>query len=98
AFGINSILGPMSLTLDKALPAKQVSVELDQVYLIRTINGFYTPCETCGPDKWHESLTAYPRTNWGIGLQAVGFSTKRDDADGNITGGNYEDTIFGRAC
>ncbi|MFA5584097.1 MAG: hypothetical protein WDA09_07775, partial [Bacteriovoracaceae bacterium] len=97
-FGMNSILGPMSITLDKALPAKQVSVELDQMYLIRTTSGYYTPCPTCGKDRWHESLTAYPSSNWGVGLQAVGFSTQRDQVDGNITGGNYEDTIFGRAC
>ena len=97
-FGINAILGPMSLTLDKALPAKQVNVELDQIYLIRTINGYYTPCPTCGKDKWHDALTANPSSNWGVGLQAVGFSTQRDEVDGNVTGGNYEDTIFGRAC
>ncbi|MFA7613504.1 MAG: hypothetical protein WCY48_04650, partial [Candidatus Caldatribacteriota bacterium] len=97
-FGMNAILGPMSVTLDKALPATQVSVELDQMYLIRTVNGYYTPCPTCGKDKWHESLTAYPSSNWGVGLQAIVFSTQRDQVDGNITGGNYEDTIFGRAC
>lgn len=97
-FGINSIIGPMSINLDRALPAKSVNVELDQMYLIRTTSGYYTPCPTCGKDKWHESMTAYPSSNWGVGLQAIGFSTKRDELDSNITGGNYEDTIFGRAC
>lgn len=98
AFGINSILGQMSVNLDRALPAKSVDVELDQMYLIRVTSGYYTPCPTCGKDKWHESMTAYPSSNWGVGLQAIGFSTKRDELDNNITGGNYEDTIFGRAC
>ena len=33
-----------------------------------------------------------------LGLQAVGHSTSRDSWDNNTTFGNYEDTIFGRAC
>ncbi|MBA2404445.1 MAG: hypothetical protein H0V66_06715, partial [Bdellovibrionales bacterium] len=97
-FGMNSILGQMKVTLDKAIPAKTVAVELDQVYQISTTSGFYSPCPTCNKDSWFESFTAFPTTAYGAGLQAVGHSTSRDLFDSNSTGGNYEDTIFGRAC
>jgi hypothetical protein len=97
-FGMNSIIGPMNVTLDKALPAKMVPVELDQVYQISTTSGFYSPCPTCGKDSWFSSFSAFPTTAYGTGLQAVGFSTERDTFGNNTTAGNYEDTIFGRAC
>ncbi len=97
-FGMNAILGQMTVTLDKALPAKAVEVELDQVYQIATTSGFYTPCPTCAKDSWFTSLSAFPSSGYGTGLQAVGHSTSRDGYDNNATGGNYEDTIFGRAC
>ena len=97
-FGMNAILGQMNVTLDKALPAKAVDVELDQVYQIATTSGFYSPCPTCAKDSWFNSLSAYPTSGYGTGLQAVGHSTSRDGYDNNSTGGNYEDTIFGRAC
>lgn len=97
-FGMNSILGQMNITLDKAIPAKTIKVELDQVYQISTTSGFYNPCPTCGKDSWFTSFTAYPMTAYGTGLQSVGNSTSRDFFDNNMTGGNYEDTIFGRAC
>lgn len=97
-FGMNSILGQMTVTLDKALPAKAIDIELDQVYQIATTSGFYSPCPTCGKDSWFNSFSAHPTSAYGAGLQSVGFSTERDFFDGNNTGGNYEDTIFGRAC
>ncbi len=97
-FGMNSILGQMKVTLDKAVPAKTVAVEIDQVYQISTTSGFYSPCPTCGKDSWFGSFSAYPTTGYGTGIQAVGHSTSRDAFDNNSTGGNYEDTIFGRAC
>lgn len=97
-FGMNSILGQMTVTLDKALPAKTVNVELDQVYQISTTSGFYTPCPTCSKDSWFSSFTAFPNSSYGVGLQAIGYSTSRDTYSGNTSGGNYEDTIFGRAC
>jgi hypothetical protein len=97
-FGMNSILGQMKVTLDKALPAKTVSIELDQVYQISTTSGFYNPCPTCGKDSWFNSFTAHPSSAYGSGLQAIGHSTTRDAFGYNTTGGNYEDTIFGRAC
>ena len=97
-FSMNAILGPMSVLLDKTLPAKSVTVELDQVYFISTTSGYYTPCPTCAKDSWLSSFTAYPTTGFGVGLQAVGHTTERDAFSTNTTGGNYEDTIFGRAC
>ncbi|WP_408096788.1 hypothetical protein ACJVC5_17265 [Peredibacter sp. HCB2-198] len=97
-FSMNAILGPMSVLLDKTLPAKTVAVELDQVYFISTTSGYYTPCPSCAKDSWLSSFTAYPNTGFGVGLQAVGHTTERDAFSTNTTGGNYEDTIFGRAC
>lgn len=97
-FGMNSILGQMSVTLDKALPAKSVKVELDQVYFIQTTSGYYTPCPSCAKDSWLNTFTAFPLTAMGTGLQAIGHTTERDTFSTNTTSGNYEDTIFGRAC
>lgn len=97
-FSMNAILGQMSVLLDQTLPAKSVAVELDQVYFLTTTSGYYTPCPTCAKDSWLSSFTAYPSTGYGVGLQAVGHTTERDGFSTNTTGGNYEDTIFGRAC
>ena len=97
-FGMNSILGQMKVTLDKTVPAKSIAIELDQIYQISTTSGFYSPCPTCAKDSWFTSFSAYPTTAYGTGLQAIGHSTSRDLYDNNSTGGNYEDTIFGRAC
>jgi hypothetical protein len=97
-FSMNAILGQMSVTLDKTLPAKSVTVALDQVYILSTTSGYYTPCPTCGKDSWTQALTAYPSTSYGVGLEALGHTTQRDALGTNTTGGNYEDTIFGRAC
>lgn len=98
SFGMNSILGQMSVALDKALPAKKVAVELDQVYVIATTSGQYTPCPSCGKDSWLPSFSAFPTSNYGSGLQSSGYTTRRDELFTNTTAGNYEDTIFGRAC
>ncbi len=97
-FSMNAILGQMTVSLDKALPAKTVNVELDQVYFISTTSGYYTPCPTCGKDSWLNTFTAHPSSSTGTGLQAIGHSTERDAFSTNTTAGNYEDTIFGRAC
>jgi hypothetical protein len=95
---MNSILGQMNVDLTNAMPAKIVDVELDKVYLIATRSGFYTPCPTCAKDSWFSSFSANPAVGQGVGLQVVGHSTSRDSWDNNSTLGNYEDTIFGRAC
>lgn len=97
-FSMNAILGQMSVTLDKALPAKEVKVEMDQVYLISTTSGYYSPCPECAKDSWLTAFTAFPSTANGAGLQAIGHTTERDAFATNTTAGNYEDTIFGRAC
>ncbi len=97
-YSMNALLGQMSVTLDQALPAKSVTVKLDEVYLISTVSGSYTPCPTCGKDSWLTSLSPYPATFDGTGLQGLGQSTERDGLGNYSTGGNYEDTIFGRAC
>jgi len=97
-FSMNAILGQMSVSLDKALPAKTVNVEMDQVYFISTSSGYYTPCPSCAKDSWLNSFSAFPSSSTGTGLQAIGHTTERDQLGTNSTGGNYEDTIFGRAC
>ena len=95
---MNAILGQMTATLDQALPAKTVNVELDQVYFLSTTSGYYSPCPTCAKDSWINSFTAFPSSSMGTGLQAIGHTTQRDVFSTNTTSGNYEDTIFGRAC
>lgn len=98
-WNINAVLGTMEVDLSSAVPAKVINVEFDQRYIIQTTNGFYTPCPTCRKDNWFDVFTAYPSSERGKGLQAVGFTTSREDNEGfNVTSGNYEDTIFGRAC
>lgn len=97
-FSMNALLGQMSVTLDQALPSKVVAVELDQVYLISTVSGSYTPCPTCGKDSWIDLFSAHPTSTGGTGLQGLGFNTERDGLSTYNNNGNYEDTIFGRAC
>lgn len=98
AFSMKSILGNMSRTLDQARPAQTLGVEVDQIYLISTLSGYYNPCPNCGKDSWFANFTAFPTSSYGVGLQATGHTTERDNWSTNNTGGNYEDTIFGRAC
>lgn len=97
-YNMNSVLGSMSVALDQAVPAKVVNVQLDTIYYIATRQGYYSPCPTCGRDSWYSQFFARPATERGNGLVAVGHSTQRDAQDNNTTSGNYEDTVFGRAC
>jgi hypothetical protein len=97
-FSMNAILGQMSVSLDQTLPAKIVHVEYDSVYLLSTTSGNYTPCPSCAKDSWYTQFSAYPSSSMGTGLQAIGHTTQRDAFSNNTTGGNFEDTIFGRAC
>lgn len=97
-FNMNSIIGQITLGPEEAIGAKLVNVEFDKMYLISTIDGFYSPCSLCAKDSWFNNFSAQPSTQQGVGLQAIGYSTRRDTFDGNTTFGNYEDTIFGRAC
>jgi hypothetical protein len=97
-FSMNAILGQMTVQLDQALPAKTVPLELDQVYEIRTTSGYFTPCPMCNKDSWMNAFSAYPSTMNGMGLQATGHTVSRDAVSTNASLGNYEDTIFGRAC
>jgi hypothetical protein len=98
SFNMNSILGQMTTTLNQARPAKVITVEFDKMYLIAAQSGYYTPCLNCAKDSWFTNFAAHPSTTQGIGLQSVGHTTQRDAWGSNITLGNYEDTIFGRAC
>ena len=97
-FNMNSILGQMTTSLDKARPAKTIDVEFDKMYLVSTLSGLYSPCPNCAKDSWFQNFTSNAPANRGVGLQAVNFTTRRDTYGTNLTLGNYEDTIFGRAC
>ncbi len=97
-FSMNSILGAFDTKLDKALPAKMIDVDKGTAYLIETRSGFYQTCVNCARDTWLNSFTAYPTSTSGVGLKAIGHTASRDEYVTNTTGGNYEDTHFGRAC
>jgi hypothetical protein len=97
-FNMNAILGQFSLELNLAQPAKVVQLDFDQAYIITTLSSFYTPCPQCSNDNWFQSFTAYPSSSNGTGLQAVSYTTDRQSFSDNNTLGNYEDTVFGRAC
>ena len=98
SFNMNDILGQMSVRLTHALPAKLIKLEFGADYIISATSGFFTPCPQCARDAWYDSFTAHPSSRDGLGLQAVGYSTRRDLLSSNSSFGNYEDTIFGRAC
>lgn len=98
SFNMNSVLGSINVDLTKTQPAKMVNVELGRTYILSATSGYFTPCARCAKDSWFESFTAFPNSQKGVGLVAKGYTTKRDSFMGNATLGNYEDTIFGRAC
>lgn len=97
-FSMNAILGPMNAQLTGAMPATQLDVEFDQVYVISVNSGYYTPCPQCADDSWFSTFKSHPSSYYGTGLQSVGHTTSRDSYSNNTNSGNYEDTIFGRAC
>lgn len=98
SFNMNSILGQMNVSLSGARPAKKVSLEFDKVYYIAALEGTYSACPSCAKDSWFTNFSPYPVTNQGHGIRATGFTTSRDSWGSNSSFGNYEDTIFGRAC
>lgn len=98
-FNMNSILGQMTVELDQAQPATMVKVQIDQLYTINTQDGVYaSACLECHRDAWFLRYSPYPTTYRGHGLRGNNYTTIRDAEDGNTGLGNYEDTIFGRAC
>lgn len=100
SYNMNSILGNIKLDLSEAHPAKIVNVEQGRTYMIKNDPGsIYLPCPNCGSDSWFQSFSAWPSTiRDGLGLQAYGHSTKRNENQHNAYLGNYEDTHWGRAC
>lgn len=98
AYNMNDILGQMSVKLTHALPAKLIKLEFGADYIISATSGFHTPCPQCARDAWYDSFTAHPASRDGLGVQAVGYTTKRNLLSSNSSYGNYEDSIFGRAC
>lgn len=97
-FNMNSVLGQFKVDLSRAHPATTVNVELDQTYVIAAVSGFATPCPQCADDAWFNNFSSHPQTTAGNGLPWIGYSTSRNTYQNNLTNGNYEDTIFGRAC
>jgi len=101
SFNMNSITGQMAVELNRALPALMLPVEYDQTYVITSKSGYYTPCPTCSSDFWFSTFKPYPNSDAskpGQGLVAVGATTSRMQDNYNLSLGNYEDTLFGRAC
>lgn len=98
ANNMNALLGTMKIDLSKAQPAKMVALQVDQTYIIQTTTGIYTPCPMCAKDSWFEAFSAFPPSEKGKGLMAAGHIAKKDNYVTNTTMGNYEDTLFGRAC
>ncbi|MBD64258.1 MAG: hypothetical protein CME62_03570 [Halobacteriovoraceae bacterium] len=97
-FNMNSLLGQFKTDLSGAYPAKVVDVEFDKQYIISTLEGFLSSCPSCAKDSWFGNFSFAPAVSGGVGLRAVGFTTRRDTYVSNTTLGNYEDTAFGRAC
>ncbi|MGZ3787994.1 MAG: hypothetical protein ACXVLQ_05690 [Bacteriovorax sp.] len=98
SYNINSVIGRMTIDLSRALPAKEVAVELGKTYILSATSGYFTPCSQCVKDSWFQTFSAHPVSQRGVGLQASGYTTSRDTYSANTTFGNYEDTKFGRAC
>ena len=99
-FNMNSILGQISVDLKNAHPARTIKVDALQPYIITVNTGSYTSCVNCQTDQWTAKYYPHPsQIPHGLGLQGKGFETSRMGYD-QYTGdrGNYEDTIFGRAC
>jgi len=97
-FNMNAILGQMKVNLTRARPATVINVEFDQTYIVSATKGVYTPCPQCAKDSWFDSFMAFPPSQKGRGLEAIGHITERNNYVTNVTLGNYEDTKFGRAC
>jgi hypothetical protein len=95
---MNSILGQMNVDLSAARPALTIDLDYDQSYIIYTTDGNYTPCLECEKDSWFEEFSSHPRITGTAGLAGQTFSTNRSVYNSNQSFGNYEDTIFGRAC
>ncbi len=98
SFNMNSILGQMTTELNFAYPAKVIDLDFDKQYLIATRTGLYQGCPSCGKDSWFPNFSSFPTANFGVGLQAIGYTTNRDTYSTNLSLGNYGDTKFGRAC
>lgn len=98
SFSMNAILGQMSVSLDKALPAKMIEVELNKNYLITVNKGTYTPCPQCDKDKWFQVFMSHPSSSYGNGINGDPITTDRTRFGYNNSNANYEDNVFGRAC
>lgn len=98
SYEMNAVLGQMSLALDQTLPATKIDVDLDQSYIISVTTAYYTPCDTCQKDPWFVAFSAQPDIYHGNGLGWQNYTTSRSTFSDNGSNGNYEDTIFGRAC
>lgn len=98
SYNMNSLLGQFKIDLSRAHPAKVIDVELDQTFVIAAVSGYSTPCPQCVDDAWFNNFSSHPQTQGGNGLRWTGYTTSRSSYQNNLTNGNYEDTLFGRAC
>lgn len=95
---MNSLLGQMNVDLSAARPALTVELDYDQSYIIYSSSGNYTPCLQCEKDSWFEEFSSHPRVTGTAGLNGQSYTTNRSAYNSNQSRGNYDDTIFGRAC
>ena len=79
SFNMNAILGQFELVSFGSLPAKMFAVESGQGYVIRVVQGTYTPCLNCSSDSWQSSFSSYPPSKEGVGLQAAGYTHNRSE-------------------
>jgi hypothetical protein len=98
AFNMNAITGQFNVNLSQAQPAKMIAVEFDADYVIAVVSGSLNPCPLCTKDTWEPSFYVWAKSEFGRGLEAIGYTTARNQINSNLTLGNYEDTGFGRYC
>lgn len=97
-FNMNAILGQFKVNLSQSHPAITIPVEFDASYVITTVSGSLNPCPLCTKDSWEDSFYVWAPSQQGRGLEAIGYTTARNQVNNNLTLGNYEDTGFGRYC
>ncbi len=95
---MNALTGQFKVNLSQAHPALMVPVEFDTGYVISVISGSLNACPLCTKDTWEPSFFIWAPSEIGRGLEAVGYTTARNQVNSNLSLGNYEDTGFGRYC
>lgn len=98
SYNMNAVLGQFAVSLDQALPAQVINIEMDQSYIISGTSGYFSPCPTCQKDPWYVAFSSVPSSILPHGNTWKGYTTERGAYGNNANNGNYEDMIFNRAC